>query len=57
MTNGRRRVGFPVCVLERKLVRVFFIANSEQHNCGKQKVSHCLKLTNRSDQSYKLSIA
>lgn len=57
MTNGRRRVGFPVCVLERKLARFFFMANSKRHNCGKQKVGHHrLKVTNRSDPSYKLSI-
>lgn len=54
MTNGRRRVGFPVCVLERKLVRFFLYG--KQHSCGKQKVGYCLKVTNRNDQNYKLSI-
>lgn len=56
MTNGRRRVGFPACVLERKLVSFFFTANREQHNYGKQKVGYCLKVTNRSDQSYKSNV-
>lgn len=35
MTNGRRRVRFLVCVLERKLTRFFLMANNGPHDCDK----------------------